>query len=136
MTNQPSNLTISTLDYERLELLLQRLPAKDQQRLYLQAELEKATVVDPVELPPDVISMNSRIQLKLSSNDEIRELQLVYPKDLREDKLQLSVLAPVGMALLGRRQGDLIQWSYLGTEGKIEVIRLISQPEREGLYYR
>ena len=136
MTNQPSNLTISTLDYERLELLLQRLPAKDQQRLYLQAELEKATVVDPVELPPDVISMNSRIQLKLSSNDEIRELQLVYPKDLREDKPQLSVLAPVGMALLGRRQGDLIQWSYLGTEGKIEVIRLISQPEREGLYYR
>ena len=136
MSNAPSTRTISTLDYERLELLLQHLPAKDQQRLYLQAELEKATVVDPVELPPDVISMNSRIQLKLSSNDEIRELQLVYPKDLREDKLQLSVLAPVGMALLGRRQGDLIQWSYLGTEGKIEVIRLISQPEREGLYYR
>lgn len=136
MSNAPSTRTISTLDYERLELLLQHLPAKDQQRLYLQAELEKATVVDPVELPPDVISMNSRIQLKLSSNDEIRELQLVYPKDIREDNPQLSVLAPVGMALLGRRQGDLIQWSYLGTEGKIEVIRLISQPEREGLYYR
>ncbi|OBP16157.1 hypothetical protein A5320_01690 [Rheinheimera sp. SA_1] len=136
MTNQPSTRTISTLDYERLELLLQRLPAQDMQRLYLQAELEKATVVDPAEMPPDVISMNSLIQLKLSSNAEIRELQLVYPKDLQSDKPQLSVLAAVGMALLGRRQGDLIQWNHLGTAGKIEVIRLISQPEREGLYYR
>ncbi len=136
MTNKQTERTISTLDYERLELLLQKLPAQNLQRLYLQAELEKATVVDPTELPPDVISMNSLIQLKLSSNAEVRQLQLVYPKDLQADQPQLSVLAPVGMALLGRRQGEFIQWQHEGTAGKIEVIRLISQPEREGLYYR
>jgi len=136
MTNQPTERTLSTLDYERLELLLQKLPAQDLKRLYLQAELEKATVVDPAEMPPDVISMNSQVQLKLSADDEVRELQLVYPKDLKADTPQLSVLAPVGMALLGRRQGDFIQWEYSGTKGQIEVIRLISQPEREGLYYR
>lgn len=136
MTHQPSNRIISTLDYERVELLLQRLPPKDPQRLYLQAELEKATVVDPVELPPDVISMNSRISLKLSAIEEIRELQLVYPKDLQSAQPQLSVLAPVGMALLGRRQGELIQWQQSGSTGTIEVISLISQPEREGLYHR
>ena len=131
-----TNRIVSTLDYERLELLLQRLPAKDQHRLYLQTELEKATVVDPVELPPDVISMNSVIQLKLSGTDEIRELQLVYPKDLQKNKPQVSVFAPVGMALLGRCQGELIQWRHAGTNGNIEVMKLLSQPEREGVYYR
>lgn len=136
MTNQSTERTISTLDYERLELLLQKLPAQDRQRLYLQAELEKATVVDPAEMPPDVISMNSQVQLKLSADDEVRELQLVYPKDLQADTPLLSVMAPVGMALLGRREGALIQWQYAGSEGEIEVIRLVSQPEREGLYYR
>lgn len=136
MTITLSTRTISTLDYARLELLLQRLPLQDLPRLYLQAELEKATVVDPVELPPDVISMNSKVQLKLSVNDEIRELQLVYPKDLQSDKAQLSVLAPVGMALLGRCEGEFIQWQHAATYGQIEVIKLLSQPEREGFYYR
>lgn len=131
-----TNRIISSLDYERLELLLQRLPAMDLHRLYLQAELEKATLVEPLELPPDVISMNSLIQLKLTGNNEIHELRLVYPKDLQVDNRQLSVLAPVGMALLGRCQGECIQWQHAGTTGKIEVLRLISQPEREGLYHR
>lgn len=136
MTNQPSTRTISALDYERLELLIQRLPTQDLHRLYLQAELEKATVVDPAELPPDVISMNSKVQLKLSADDITRELQLVYPKDLQADAPQLSVLAPVGMALLGRREGEVIQWQQSDHKKQIEVIRLVSQPEREGLYYR
>lgn len=136
MTNTLSTRTISTLDYARLELLLQRLPSQDLPRLYLQTELEKATVVDPEELPPDVISMNSKVLLKLSANDEIRELQLVYPKDLQSDKAQLSVLAPVGMALIGRSEGDFIQWQQTTTNGQIEVIKLLSQPEREGFYYR
>lgn len=136
MTNQPSIRTISTLDYERLELLLQRLPAQDLHRLYLQAELEKATVVDPAELPPDVISMNSVVQLKLSADGNTRDLQLVYAKDLQPEVAQLSVMTPVGMALLGRREGELIQWQLTDHQQQIEVIRLVSQPEREGLYYR
>lgn len=136
MTNTRSTRTISTLDYARLELLLQRLPSQDMPRHYLQAELEKATVVDPEELPPDVISMNSKVLLKLSATDEIRELQLIYPKDLQMDKAQLSVLAPVGMALLGRCEGEFIQWQQTTTNGQIEVIKLLSQPEREGFYYR
>lgn len=136
MTNQPSIRTISTLDYERLELLLQRLPAQDPHRLYLQAELEKATVVDPAELPPDVISMNSVVRLKLTADDNARDLQLVYAKDLQPDVAQLSVMTPVGMALLGRREGELIQCQLTDPQKQIEVIRLVSQPEREGLYYR
>ena len=136
MTNHASNRTISTLDYERLELLLQRLPAQDLHRLYLQAELEKATVVDPAELPPDVISMNSVVQLKLTADGNTRDLQLVYAKDLQPEVTQLSVMTPVGMALLGRKEGELIQWQLTDHQQQIEVIRLISQPEREGLYYR
>jgi regulator of nucleoside diphosphate kinase len=136
MTNLPPKRTISTLDYERLELLLQHLPAPHSQYQALTDELAKATFVEPAEMPPDVVTMNSSIRLKLNGNDSIHLLTLVYPKDLQSNAQQLSVLAPVGMAILGRRQGDLIHCTNEGTAGHIELIELISQPEREGIFYR
>jgi regulator of nucleoside diphosphate kinase len=136
MTIRQSERIISTLDYERLELMLQRLPEQQSQSQALNAELEKATLVEPAEMPPDVVTMNSSIRFRLNANDQVRKLQLVYPKDLQNNSEQLSVLAPVGMALLGRRQGDFVRWTQTGVSGEIEVVELVSQPEREGLFYR
>jgi regulator of nucleoside diphosphate kinase len=136
MTIRQSERIISTLDYERLELMLQRLPEQQSQSQALNAELEKATLVEPAEMPPDVVTMNSSIRFRLNANDQVRKLQLVYPKDLQNNSEQLSVLAPVGMALLGRRQGDFVHWTHTGVSGEIEVVELVSQPEREGLFYR
>jgi regulator of nucleoside diphosphate kinase len=133
--DQPQ-ITITRLDAERLEHLLESLPdgtfpVKEQ----LQAEIARADIVDSRDVPPDVVTMNSTVRFRVENNEREFSLRLVYPKDADGSPDKVSVLAPVGSALLGIRQGQGIAWPMPGgATARVEVIRVEDQPERSGNY--
>lgn len=130
-------LLLSSLDLDRLDALLSRLPATDPAHLALEQELERGAVVEPEEMPKDVVTMNSTVRVRLLKTGEEPCLTLVYPKDLDAAGDKVSVLAPVGSALLGLREGDQIHWPMPdGDIQPIQVLQLLYQPERAGQLHR
>ncbi|CAD86041.1 MULTISPECIES: nucleoside diphosphate kinase regulator [Nitrosomonas] len=131
-------IMISSLDAERLEILLETLsqnafPGRDD----LEAELARAEVVDPEEIPPTVVTMNSTVRFRVESSAEEFCLTLVYPKDVDTSGEKISILAPVGSALLGLAQGDEIEWPKPGGGVlRVRIVEVTYQPERSGEYYR
>ena len=127
---------ITCTDYDRLELLLDKLPQDTPGALALRAELDRADIVEPQQLPPDVVSMNSTVSF-ITAAGKRSQLTLVYPKDVAQSPDSVSVLAPIGSALLGLKQGASIRWPLPdGSQSQITVEAVLYQPEREGRYYR
>ncbi len=75
-------LVLSSLDLDRLNQLLNTLPATDPARLLLEQELERGEIVEPEVIPPNVVTMNSTVRIRLAKTGEESCLTLVYPKDL------------------------------------------------------
>ena len=130
-------ITMSSLDEARLERLLEsdayrQLPGVDA----LLSEMERANVVKPVDMPPDVVTMNSTIRFVDDSNGAEFEYTLVYPADAGKPDT-ISVLAPVGSALLGLSVGQSIAWRVPGgRELDLRVLAVVRQPEAMGEYHR
>lgn len=130
-------IVLSSLDLDRLDQLLSRLPATDPARLQLEQELDRGAVVEPAAMPANVVTMNSTVRLRLLKTGEEPCLTLVYPKDLDATGDKVSVLAPVGSALLGLSEGDQIHWPMPDGEIQpIQVLQLLYQPERSGQLHR
>jgi regulator of nucleoside diphosphate kinase len=137
MSSRP-DLIISSLDAERLETLLaslsdQAFPGK----AALEAELARAEIVEPEQMPPTVVSMNSTVRFRVTESNEAFTLRLVYPKDSDSSQQTISILAPIGSALLGLSQGDEIDWPKPGRGLlRVRIEEVIDQPERRGEYHR
>jgi len=96
----------------------------------LKSELENAVVVDSHSVPPDVVTMNSRVRFEDQSSGEIRDITIVFPQNAEASESKVSVLAPVGMALLGLSVGQSILWPFPdGSTHSLRVVELIYQPE-------
>ncbi len=94
-------IILTSQDLDRLDALLEGLPADAfPDKTELMAELDRADVVEPQEVPPDVVTMNSTARFELESGEDF-SLTLVYPKDKNGSADRISILAPVGGALLG-----------------------------------
>ncbi|AXQ16306.1 nucleoside diphosphate kinase regulator [Shewanella algae] len=137
MSTQP-NIVISEVDLERLERLLDSLPANSfPGHQALEAELERAEIRPSKEMPDNVVTMNSEVRFRMSSSNEEFTLRLVYPKDADGSAGKISILAPVGGALLGLAQGDEIEWPGPGGGTvKVRIEEIIYQPERSGDFHR
>ncbi|HRF87363.1 MAG: nucleoside diphosphate kinase regulator [Cellvibrionales bacterium] len=136
MSKKP-DITISSLDAERLELLLEALKPDATGRAELEAELARASVVEPQQMPANVVTMNSTVKFVMQSSGEAFEMTLVYPKDADSSGKTVSILAPVGSALLGLTQGDEIEWpNPAGGMTTIQVTEVTYQPERDGALHR
>lgn len=136
--NPKPEITISTVDADRLDRLLASLPRSAfPGRAALEAELARANIVEPREVPPTVVTMNSTVKFTAESSGEEFELTLVYPKDTDASGKTISILAPVGSALLGLSQGDAIEWPKPGGGVmKVRVTEVTYQPERSGELHR
>ncbi|MBS0211603.1 MAG: nucleoside diphosphate kinase regulator [Proteobacteria bacterium] len=134
MAKRP-DIVLSTLDAERLERLLAE--TRFVGRAELENELVRARVVEPHAVPPDVVTMNSTVRFTVVTTGESFELTLVYPKDVDASGTRISILAPVGSALLGLAQGDEIEWPKPGGGMlKVKVAAVTYQPERAGEFHR
>ncbi|HLU06819.1 MAG TPA: nucleoside diphosphate kinase regulator [Woeseiaceae bacterium] len=131
-------VVISTRDAERLEALLESMRGKSfPGKAELEAELDRADVVEPQEIPPTVVTMNSTVKFRVQSSQEEFQLTLVYPKDVDQSGGTISVLAPVGSALLGLTQGDEIEWPKPGGGTiQVRIEEILYQPERAGEFHR
>jgi regulator of nucleoside diphosphate kinase len=128
---------LSSLDIARLEHLLSQLPPHNPEVELLEQELERATIVEPAEMPPDRVTMNSRVSFSVGSSSQPRTFTLVYPKDLDESGEKISVLAPAGSAILGLAVGDEIAWPTPADPAqKIRIEAVLYQPESAGDLHR
>jgi regulator of nucleoside diphosphate kinase len=108
--------------------LLKRLRAYPE----LLGELRRATVVAESDLPPDVVTMNCRVRYANLSTRVRGTVKLVYP-DAAAGPGNLVVTTPLGMALLGLRAGQEIEWSFpFGGRHRVRVEAVLSQPQRHG----
>lgn len=134
--NKPA-ITLSSLDMDRIEALLDKLPSNFPGRAALEAELDRADVLDPVDMPADVVTMNSTVRFTLQETGATQTLSLVYPKEADGSADKVSVFAPVGTALLGLRVGDSLQLpSPTGKTVTVRVEAITYQPESAGQMHR
>ena len=131
-------IILNELDAARLDTLLEQpafasLPVAEA----LNNELDRAEMLSPENMPADVVTMNSRVKFRDLPSKEEHVRTLVYPASLKDSATQLSVMAPIGAALLGLRVGDAITWELPnGQKTHIEVLELQYQPEAAGEYHR
>ncbi len=131
-------IVVSSLDLERIDSLLEspsyrQFPGVDS----LRAELERASILDPKEMPADVVTMNSTVKVVDEDSGEEHELTLVYPREADGDPGKVSVLAPVGSAILGLRVGATIRWPMPGgRQIALRIAAISYQPESSGHLHR
>ncbi|SNB46288.1 nucleoside diphosphate kinase regulator [Geobacter sp. DSM 9736] len=140
MTNHKRRqIYITEFDLDRLEDLIEKHRAKtsrDTRNLdELEQELGKAEVVSPESIPPDVITMNSRVRLEDADSGHATVYTLVFPADADVEKGKISILAPIGTAMIGYRVGDKITWDVPGGQKNLAVKEILYQPESAGDYH-
>lgn len=131
--NTARPIWITTHDMHRLKKLIEDIPPRDLRKRAelkdLEAELDRAIVVPDREVPVDVITMNSEALLvDLDSGEEL-VCKLVFPGQADITRMQVSVLAPVGTAMLGYRRGDTFEWEVPAGRGRFLVRQVLRQPE-------
>jgi regulator of nucleoside diphosphate kinase len=117
-------IVITEIDAARLRDLIavRARSERDQDHLHeLAAELERARIAEPEEVPADVITMHTRIQVLDLVSGERRELTLVLPRESDASAGRISVLAPLGTALLGYRAGDEVEWQMPGGLRRLRI---------------
>lgn len=126
-------ITITKDNRELLLLLLDGIAASEadeRKRLEeLQGEIERATVVESHLIDADIVTMNSRVSLRDLDSGERIVYTLVYPRDANSAEGRISVLAPVGTAILGYRVGATIRWKVPAGERKLRIDKILFQPE-------
>ena len=97
----------------------------------LQGELDRAVVVSSEAVPPDVVTMNSRVVYSDETSDVQRVVTIVFPSDADASEGRVSVLSPIGTALLGLSVGQALDWDFPdGSRRRLRVDELVYQPER------
>lgn len=125
---------ITKNDYEKLKKLLNDKIPQDEYDRILSAELERAEIVGSQKIPSDVITMNSQVEfIDLTSNNELT-YWLVFPADADIRQNKISILSPIGCALLGYKIDDLINLTTPAGQKILKVKKILHQPEAEGNY--
>lgn len=133
------SLTFTDFDVERIEELLdgaRRLPLRKREELEtLAEELGKGRIVASRQVPPDIVTLNSRVRLRDLDSDRAMEVTLVFPAGADLAQGRLSVTSPIGMAILGFAQGDVVEWPVQAGMKKIRIEEILYQPEAAGHYH-
>lgn len=130
-------IIITATDLKRLKKLIEdekiTKKSEDSKELRdLEKELNRAIIVKSEEIPHDIITMNSKfILVDLDSKEEI-EYGLVYPENADFFENKISIMAPVGTAMIGYREGDEIDWPIPDGIARFKIKKIIFQPEAEG----
>ena len=134
MTTMNRTIYITQLDMNRLRSLIESMKSSREDLKTLGAELDQARVVPPSEIPPDVITMNSKAQVRDLEDNELMTYTLVFPGRADVDEGLISVLAPVGTAMLGHSVGDEFEWHVPAGPIRLRVENVLYQPEAAGNY--
>ena len=132
-------IQITTFDLERLKKLLEDAQRTTYRRSaylsQLQAELERAKVVDSKKVRGSVVTMNSRVCLVDLDTGEEEVYTVVFPQDANAREGKISILAPLGTAMLGYQAGDVFEWQVPAGRRRWKVKEVLYQPEAAGHYH-
>ena len=132
-TRDQRPIVLTRPDHERLRLLVETVRARRRWEeihlLALAEELESAEIVEPDAVPPDVVTMRSRVRVLDMVSGHESTYTISYPVEANLDAGKLSVLAPIGTALLGYREGDVVEWPVPGGVRVLKIEKLEHQPE-------
>ncbi|HEX6210199.1 MAG TPA: nucleoside diphosphate kinase regulator [Methylomirabilota bacterium] len=130
------DIWVTDVDLGRLRQLLEAArtgSTRDREHLdQLAEELGRAHVVAASDIPPDVVTMHSRLRLRDLDSGKDMVFTLVFPSDADADQGKISVLAPLGTAVLGFRRGDTFEWHVPGRVRRLQVAEVLYQPEAAG----
>jgi len=130
---------ITKFDMRRLTDLLtssDKFHVLDQKHLEeLAKELKRSKLVEPKDVPADVVTMNSRVRLRDIDSDEEMIYTLVFPRDADITQNKISILAPIGTAMIGYRVGDTITWKVPAGMVRIRIEEILYQPEAAGDFH-
>ncbi|HST45597.1 MAG TPA: nucleoside diphosphate kinase regulator [Luteimonas sp.] len=130
---QAPSIVLSARDARRLEQLIEATGPGNPVVAALEAEIARAEIREPAAMPTDVVTMNSEV-LCFEDSGAKHALRLVYPRDADAARGHVSVLAPVGAALLGLSVGQSIEWPLPGGRStRIRVSEVVYQPEAAGV---
>ncbi|MCW7493548.1 nucleoside diphosphate kinase regulator [Leptospira sp. 2 VSF19] len=136
--NRKNKLCITHFDYNRIKLMISDYTKRnkmDPNIKDLLGEIERAQKVDSHVIPPNFVTMNSVIELKNLNELEFQEFRLVFPEEANTDENKISVLAPIGTAILGYKIGDVIQWKIPSGVNQFQITNIKYQPEANGDYH-
>jgi len=132
-----AEIYITEIDMERLkknlDYVLNSGKVPDKHIRDLEHEINRATIVDSKKIPSHIITMNSKVLLHIDGDEA--EVSLVYPHDADEINNKLSVLSPIGTAILGYGEGSIIEWEVPSGVAKIHIKKVLYQPEAAGDYH-
>ncbi len=126
-------IVITSQDLERIRQLIGTSDSPVAERL--DRELARAKVVPPADVPRDVVTMNSDVTFEDLSTGVRRTVRVVYPGDADAEQGKVSILAPMGSALLGLAVGQTIEWPTPGGVRRVRVVEVLYQPERAGDFH-
>ncbi len=129
--------TMTEFDVRRLEALCDRIRRQvrpPSTPSALERELERARLVKPETVPATVVTMNSDVEVMDLDTKERRRVTLVFPSMAAIDAGRISVLAPLGTALLGSSEGSEIEWGTPRGARRLQVARVVYQPEAAGRF--
>lgn len=133
-----SAIHITRFDKTRLMRLLRSLDAAPENRDELedlQRELERGTEVESTEVGADVVTMNSTVRVTDLDANTTHLYTIVFPSDADFDKGRISILSPLGTALLGYRAGDVVMWEMPRGTRRLRIEELVYQPEAAGDFH-
>lgn len=137
MSGKPIHIT--QFDLERLQKLLLDAQStsyrKSEYLERLQMEINRAEVVPPKDIPSDVVTMNSTVCIEDLDTKEEEIYTLVFPENADLSQGKISILAPVGTAMLGYEVGDSFEWEVPAGKRRLRVKRILYQPEASGDYH-
>lgn len=126
---------ITATDMTRLRALVAAHSNPREDIKTLAAELDHAQVVLPSEIPQNVITMNSKACLRELETDDLMTYTLVFPDRANIEERRISILAPIGTAMLGQREGDEFEWPVPAGTVRLRVEKVIYQPEAAGHFH-
>jgi len=133
-----SELLITESDFDRLRHLVESPRYRVSHALLIPAlrnGLARCRVVEPGEVPGGVVTMHSVVAVRDLKADERETYTLVFPDDADIDQGRLSVLAPLGTALLGARAGDVVEFAAPAGTRRLKVEKVLYQPEASGDFH-
>jgi regulator of nucleoside diphosphate kinase len=131
------SVTVTDVDSHRLRQLIDHPPSSERQEMHslesLEEQLSDAEVLPAVQIGPDIVTIGSQVSVRDVDRQQTRIVHVVLPGWSNVDAGRISVLAPLGAAVLGRRVGDHVVWRAPGGLRRLRVEAILYQPEREGL---
>jgi regulator of nucleoside diphosphate kinase len=135
-----NSIHVTSQDKQRLEDLLAEVEVSDPRKQgdlkALVEELHRAVIVESKDVPGDVITMNSRAEIRDLDSGETVAFTLVFPSEANIDDEKISILAPIGAGMLGYRVNDKFEWKVPDGIRRMKVTKIYYQPEAAGDFDR